>query len=153
MSAEQLWNEFTEKNNIECDKFDTWTFGDNAKVLTEHVLKGLKTATSSLYILYGHEPLPRIGEYSVILDENDIACCIIKNIKVDIVPFSEVTQEHAFREGEGDRKLETWRKIHKLFLTRCLKEKRMTFDENMLVVCEQFEVVYKSGLGEEKALW
>lgn len=112
-------------------------------MLTELVLKELKTATSSLYILYENEPLPRVGEYSIILDENDMACCIIKNIKVDIVSFSEVTEEHAFREGEGDRKLETWKKIHKLFFTRCLEEKGKTFDDNMLVVCEEFEVVYR----------
>lgn len=116
MSAEQLWNEFTEKINIECDKFDTWTFGDNTEVLIELVLKELKTATSSLYILYENEPLPRVGEYSAIVDNNGSAKCIIKTRKVDIVPFNEVTEEHAFREGEGDRKLETWKKYTNHFL-------------------------------------
>lgn len=143
MNAEKLWNEFAEKHNIKCNKFDIWAFGENTTLLTELVIKGIKTATSSLDLLYENEPLPKKGDYSVIVDDNGSAKCIIKTRKVDVVPFNEVTEEHAFREGEGDRKLETWREVHKSFFKRCLEEKGRNFDENMLVVCEQFEVVYK----------
>lgn len=142
MDSEKLWSEFTRKYNIECDKFDVWAFGDNGEMLTNLVIKEIKTATSSLYILYENEPLPEAGTYSVIVDNNGNAKCVIKTTKIEIVPFNEVTEEHAYQEGESDRKLETWRKIHKTFFEKCLEKKEMTFDENMLVVCEQFELVY-----------
>ena len=107
MDSEKLWSEFTRKYNIECDKFDVWAFGDNGEMLTNLVIKEIKTATSSLYILYENEPLPEAGTYSVIVDNNGNAKCVIKTTKIEIVPFNEVTEEHAYREGESDRKLET----------------------------------------------
>lgn len=143
MSAEELWNEFIQKYNINENKFEAWAFGENTKELTKLVLKGIKTATSSLYVLYENELLPKVDEYSILLDEYGNAKCIIKNTKVEIISFNKITEEHAFLEGESDRTLSTWRKIHQSFFTRCLEEKWMTFDEKMLVVCEQFNVVYK----------
>ena len=55
MSAEELWNEFIQKYNINENKFEAWAFGENTKELTKLVLKGIKTATSSLYVLYENE--------------------------------------------------------------------------------------------------
>ena len=143
MSAEELWNEFIQKYNINENKFEAWAFGENTKELTKLVLKGIKTATSSLYVLYENELLPKVDECSILLDESGNAKCIIKNTKVEIISFNKITEEHAFLEGESDTTLSTWRKIHQSFFTRCLEEKGMTFDEKMLVVCEQFKVVYK----------
>jgi len=39
--------------------------------------------------------------------------------------------------------LEYWRKVHKKFFTEELKSLNQEFDENMELVCEEFEVVYK----------
>ncbi|MFQ7527074.1 MAG: ASCH domain-containing protein [Mediterraneibacter gnavus] len=48
-----------------------------------------------------NEPLPAIGAYSVILDSKGNAVYIIQTKKVTIVPFYEVSAEHAYKEGEG----------------------------------------------------
>ena len=56
--------------------------------------------------------------------------------------FNNVSKEHAFKEGEGDRSLEYWREVHKKFFRECLEEYGLEFSENMKVVCEEFEVVY-----------
>lgn len=45
-------------------------------------------------------------------------------------------------EGEGDMSLEYWRKIHRVFFTEELKDLEKEFTEDMMVVCEEFEVVY-----------
>lgn len=90
-----------------------------------------------MYVLYENELLPKVDEYSILLDEYGNAKCIIKNKKVEIISFNKITEEHAFLEGESDRTLSTWRKIHQSFFTRCLEEKGMTFDEKMLVVYKQ----------------
>jgi uncharacterized protein YhfF len=108
-------------------------------------MQGTKTATCSSYDWYEahNEPIPRVGDYSVILDSNDEAVCIIKTIKVDIVEFNKVSAEHAYKEGEGDRSLAYWREVHSEFLTNELASIHRAFNENARVVCEEFEVVYK----------
>ena len=53
-----------------------------------------------------------------------------------------MTAEHAFKEGEGDRSLAYWREVHKRFFTEELKEADLEFDEDMKLVCEEFEAVY-----------
>ena len=88
------------------------------------------------------EDLPETGAYSIILDSDDQAVCITRTTKVYVTPFSQVTADHAFKEGEGDRSLEYWRKVHKKFFTEDLKEAGLSFDEEMKLVCEEFEVVY-----------
>jgi uncharacterized protein YhfF len=64
------------------------------------------------------------------------------NYKVYITPFSQVTEEHAYKEGEFDRTLSSWRECHSEFFTTELKKIEREFTEDMPVVCEEFEVVY-----------
>ena len=140
MTAEELWeiSGFT-------GTYEAWSFGEAPDKLANLVLQGIKTATCSAYDLYliDNEPLPQTGDFNVILDSNDEAVCIIKTLKVYITEFNQVSEEHAFKEGEGDRSLSYWRKVHVSFLTDELASVNKTFDENTKVVCEEFEVVYK----------
>ena len=108
------------------------------------MLNGIKTATASAYPLYEQEqePLPKAGDYSVILNTKGEAVCIIRTTKVYVVPFREVSADHAFREGEDDRSLESWREVHRDFFPREMKAGGLTFDEDMPVVCEEFLRVY-----------
>lgn len=46
-------------------------------------------------------------------------------------------------EGEGDKSLKYWQRVHINFFTRELKEFEMEFSQDMLVVFEELEVVYK----------
>ena len=144
MTEKELWNQFKEKNNISDRDYEAWAFGVDADKLANLVLIGEKTATASAFPLYESEkePLPEAGEYSIILDSKENAVCIIKTTKVYVVPFKEVTAEHAFKEGEGDKSLEYWQAVHEKFFTECLSEVGMLFSTDMKVVCEEFEVVY-----------
>ena len=36
------------------------------------------------------------------------AACVIRDTKVSVVPFHQVSPEHAYKEGEGDRSLGTY---------------------------------------------
>ena len=83
-----------------------------------------------------------LGDYSVILNSSEEAVCIIKTLKVYVIAFNQVSDEHAFKEGEGDRSLEYWRMVHVRFLTNELASVHKAFDEHTKVVCEEFEVVY-----------
>ena len=48
---------------------------------------------------------------SVILDGTGSPVCILETISVEIHPFNEVGEQHAWEEGEGDRSLEFWREV------------------------------------------
>ena len=140
MTPEELWERFGLAGT-----YEAWSFGEAPDKLADLVLQGIKTATCSAYDLYqiNTEPLPQAGDYSVILNSSEEAVCIIKTIKVYVTEFRNVSEEHAFKEGEGDRSLEYWRKVHESFLTNELASVHKGFDENTKVVCEEFEVVYK----------
>ena len=51
------------------------------------------------------------------------------------------TAEHAYKEGEGDRSLEYWRKVHEEFFTEELESIDQKFNEDIKLVCEEFELV------------
>lgn len=143
MNAAEMWERFCEKSGIKAD-YDDWAFGGAPDALAELVLNGIKTATASAYPLYEQEqePLPKAGDYSVILNTKGEAVCIIRTTKVYVVPFWEVSADHAFREGEDDRSLESWREVHRDFFTREMNDEGLSFDEDMPVVCEEFMRVY-----------
>lgn len=140
MTAEELW----EKSGLS-GVHETWAFGEAPDKLAELVVQGIKTATCSAYDLYqiNNEPIPKAGEYSIIVNSHEEAVCIIKTLKVYVTEFSNVSEEHAFKEGEGDRSLEYWRQVHINFLAKELATVHKTFDENTKVICEEFEVVYR----------
>ena len=139
MTSEELW-----KRSGLNGTYEAWSFGEAPDKLADLVLQGIKTATCSAYDLYliNNEPLPREGDYSIILNSNEEAVCIIKTLKVYVTAFNQVSDEHAYKEGEGDRSLEYWRKVHVKFLTNELASVHKSFNENTKVVCEEFEVMY-----------
>jgi uncharacterized protein YhfF len=123
-----------------------WSFGDHPALADELlglVLDGTKTATASLLWYYeeGGETIPAVGDLSIITDGNGTPRALIRTTEVEIVPYGEVTAEHAFREGEGDRTLDTWRVEHTRFWTRTMPEGQ-TLSEATLIVCEGLELLY-----------
>lgn len=105
MDVQKLWNDFKNKNNIDNDDYSIWAFGDNPDLLLELVMLGEKTATSSLYMLYNNEKLPKEFEANIILNSKNEAKCITKTTKVYLKKIGEVSSEHAYKEGEGDKSL------------------------------------------------
>ena len=148
MTAEEMWL----RSGLS-GTYEAWAFGEAPDKLAALVLRGIKTATCSAYDLYEieQEPLPRAGEYSVVLDSNDEAVCVIRTKKVYVERFDRVSADHAFKEGEGDRSLAYWREVHRDFLVRELGSAGIPFDESARVVCEEFEVVYSTEIrGDRK---
>ena len=144
MTAEELW-----KESGLTGAYEAWAFGDAPDKLAELVMKGIKTATCSSYDLYQaeNEPMPKAGDYSVILDSKEEAVCVIRTTKTYVTEFDEVSAEHAFKEGEGDRTLEYWRAVHEDFLTGELALINLEFSGRTKVLCEEFELVYPKKLG------
>jgi uncharacterized protein YhfF len=149
-SVKEMWKSYVASAGADDgDKaYTSWYFCDNEKDadnLAELVKRGIKRATTSLYNSYQIEgsPLPKIGDISIITNWDGIAQCVIETKRVTILPFKEVTEKYAQTEGEGDKSLKYWREAHIRAFTRELREYNMKFSEEMLVVCEEFETVYK----------
>ena len=111
MTPQEMWNAYKQINPSIGDEIDAWAFGVEADLLADLVLKGEKTATASAYDLYAleDEPLPQEGTFDIILDSQDQAICIVEIIKVSVQPFYQVSADHAYKEGEGDKSLAYWR--------------------------------------------
>ncbi|WP_210602778.1 ASCH domain-containing protein [Brevibacterium oceani] len=130
--------------NLPDEMPEAWAFGataDHADGLLALVVSRIKTATASALwdIEADGESVPEVGELSIILDGRERPRAVIETTAVDIVPFGEVTVEHAWSEGEGDRTLEAWREIHERFWH---EHGRRGFAVDMPVVCERFELIY-----------
>jgi uncharacterized protein YhfF len=148
-SARNMWGDYLDKHLedafVESPK--TIHFSDNAidaNKCVELILKGLKKATSpSLIGLQSrNEPLPKIGEFTVITDWDKNAKCIIKTTAVKLKPFFSIDANYAEIEGEGDKSLEYWKKSHWDYYTRELSAYKKTPKESMIIVCQEFEKVY-----------
>ena len=104
-------------------EYSAWGFGDSPTMATELgllVRDGPKRATAGLVAEYAEgEPLPAVGDYSVILDGDGAAVCVIRTTAVEIRRFDEVDADFAWTEGEGDRTLADWREGHIRFFERC----------------------------------
>lgn len=124
----------------------SWSFGgtgQQADELLELVLAGTKTATASALWDYEAEgePLPAVGALGIVLDSAGHPRALLATTQVDVVPFDEVTAEHAAEEGEGDRSLAHWRTVHEQFFREYRSHDR-EFTSDMPVVCERFTVLY-----------
>lgn len=139
MTAQEMWDRSGFQGN-----YQAWAFGGAPDKLAKLVMQGVKTATCSALALYEYEneEIPKAGDYSVILDSDGQAVCIIRTTKVYIETFDQVSERHAYLEGEGDRSLEYWRQVHEEFFTEELKTIQQNFDAKMELVCEEFEVVF-----------
>ena len=144
MTPQEMWNKYKQINPSIGDEIDAWAFGVDADFLADLVLKGEKTATASAYDLYAleGESLPQEGTFDVILDSQNQALCIVEITRVSVQPFNQVSAQHAYKEGEGDKSLTYWRQVHEDFFTDCLDEAGLTFTPESKVVLEEFCKVY-----------
>lgn len=144
MTHQELWAAYKAVNPEAGDGYEAWAYGADPDTLAELTRTGVKTATASAGVWYeiGEEPMPRAGEYSVVLNSREEAVCVIRTARVYTVPFDQVGVEQAWREGEGDRSLAYWRKVHEDFFRAELAEAGLEFSPAMPVVCEEFEVVW-----------
>ena len=144
MTPQEMCNAYKQINSAIGDEIDAWAFGVDADFLADLVLKGEKTATASAYDLYAleDESLPQEGTFDVILDSQNQAVCIVEITKVSVEPFNQVSADHAFKEGEGDKSLAYWRQVHEDCFAEWLREAGLTFIPDSKVVLEEFRKVY-----------
>ena len=148
LTAEDTIARFVRESGLNIPKYDAYYYGypEQADEILAALLRGDKRATTGLKCLYEleNEPLPQVGQYSVILDSQGLPRCITRITRIEITPFRDISEEYAFIEGEGDKSLKYWKDAHREVFTReCREDAGIEFSEDMECVCEYFEVVYQ----------
>ncbi|MGI9552195.1 MAG: ASCH domain-containing protein [Aurantibacter sp.] len=149
-SANNMWGDYL-KNHLE-DAFHAppkvYHFCDNqedADRCAKLVKKGIKRATSDslLGLQYRNEELPKKGDYIVVTNWEGKAQCIVETKKVILKPFFSIDEEFARLEGEGDKSLKYWKEVHWDYYTRELEPFGRVPRESMIVVCQEFDMVFQ----------
>ncbi|MFB7935760.1 ASCH domain-containing protein [Streptomyces sp. NPDC056049] len=118
------------------------TPGEMREWLTGLVLDGRKTATTGLLDEYVEETegLEFAGERLALVGDDGEHVATIEITAVEVVPYRDVTWEHAAAEGEGDSSLEDWRAGHSRFWAGI----GTPVEEDTPVVCMRFQVVART---------
>jgi uncharacterized protein YhfF len=67
---------------------------------------------------------------------------VVQDKVVEIIPYEQISAEHAYHEGEGDRSYQYWRQIHDEFFRQEYQEEgNKEFYPQAPMVCEVFEKI------------
>lgn len=124
---------------------EAWNFGNTPEMadqLGHLVLAGTKTATCALVTDFENGKIPQVGELSIVLDGQENPLCLIETTEVELKHFNQVDEKFASEEGEGDCTLEYWRQVHQDYFTRQCQQNGETWDENRMLMCERFKVLF-----------
>jgi len=143
------WKEFQVNNReyLDIEQPPTFFFCDNKKdadECAELVVQKIKQATSPSVWWFekNNEPLPKEGDIAIVTNWDGEPKAIIRTTKVEIVKFKDISPEYADTEGEGDRTLAYWKKVHWDFYQNEMKPFNEYPSEEMEIVCEYFETIW-----------
>ncbi|UXU55721.1 ASCH domain-containing protein [Staphylococcus agnetis] len=145
MDIQTFWKQFiTKYPNYQHATYTAWQFGVEPTKLAELVIYGVKTATTSAYKLYGidNEPLPQIGDLSIVLNYDNHPMCVIITTHVYVTPYTQITERHAQKEGGGDLSLTYWKEAHHAFFIEEFKLNGLKWTEHEMMVCEEFKCLF-----------
>ncbi len=87
--------------------------------------------------------MPKIGAKQIITDFEGKAQAVIETTKVDTIPFNKISVAYAELDmGTTVEPLKKWQKAHWDFFSSVLTEFGEKPTEEMLVVCESFEIIW-----------
>lgn len=115
-----------------------------ANALLQLVLTGEKRATASALRAYEieGEPLPRVGDCTILTDWAGEPHCVIETTAVTLLPYRDVTFDICRREGE-DESLTSWQRGHQRYFEQEGRELGYAFSPELIVIFEDFQVVYR----------
>ncbi|MFI8834137.1 ASCH domain-containing protein [Streptomyces afghaniensis] len=116
--------------------------------LVAAILNGSKTSTTGLVADYEHEgePLPEVGNRSVVVDSDQRPVAVVEVTSVRVVPLAQVNLAHVTDEGEGHTSVAEWREGHERFwhseeMRAALGDPGFTVDDTTPAVLERFRLV------------
>lgn len=106
--------------------------------------QGKKTAGSSLVEDFetAGDPLPKVGNYWIILDSRERPQFLVKTIRVEIHRFGRIPASVARAEGEGDLSVSHWKKVHRAAYLPFLAKWGIDDLDQARVITEHFEILH-----------
>ena len=122
----------------------SFKFGDNEQLceeLIELVRAGKKRATCGEAAGFGpgKEAPPVVGRRDIALHWDGRPALVIETVDVSFNRFCDVTEDFALAEGENPS-LADWQREHQAYF-----ERNGGWSEDMLLLCERFELVEDLG--------
>ncbi|SHI55653.1 ASCH domain-containing protein [Pseudozobellia thermophila] len=149
-SARNLWGDYLDQHLeyafVEAPKVIHFCNNEqDANTCAALVKEGIKRATSPslLGLQLRKEALPKIGDFMVVTDWEGEAQCLVRTTHVRFRPFFSIDEAYARLEGEGDKSLAYWKRVHWDYYTEELKPFNRKPSESMIVVCQEFEKVFE----------
>lgn len=146
---EIFWENFKIRNpefvNIKTPRADHFCNNKkDADELAELVVKSIKQATCGALLTYKNEnvDIAKVDDIWIVTDYEGNPKCVTKTTKVTIVKFEDITAEMAKKEGEGDKSLKYWKKVHWDYYSREMKPYNEKPTNDMIILCEYFKTVW-----------
>ena len=147
-SIHRFWQKFL--NNHVLGKLPcppSFYFCDNrqdADACASLVVKGTKQATApSLWWFDKYkENRPEVGDYHIITKWDGTPVAVIQTTAVAVITFGQVDASFAHAEGEGDRSLLQWQKVHRAYYAREMGCEARDITDDFAVVCHNFQTVF-----------
>jgi len=145
--TEEFWRAFARHSGLADADYVVVAFGDSPRMATELaalVMHGTKRATASLVRDFSspQNPLPRVGDFVVVVDGNGRPQCIYRTTEIAFKPLNAVDEHFAWDEGEGERTRDWWLAAHRRYFGRQAARGGFVMHDEIETVFERFEVVW-----------
>jgi uncharacterized protein YhfF len=136
------------ETGLKAGRYVAAAFGDSGPMADELlalVLSGRKRATASLsrdYRRPDSDPFPTVGDYVIWVDGSGNPRCITRTTQVEVKPLSQVDDQFAWDEGEGDRSRAWWLDAHRRYFARQAEREGFAMHDDTETVFERFELVW-----------
>jgi uncharacterized protein YhfF len=152
-ATDRLWREFRDASDVQADKYDVVSFGDNAAMATQLanlVVSGRKRATAGLLRQFGPdgEPPPVVGSYVALIDGEARPRAIWRTTEIRTGPLASVDEQFAWDEGEGDRTRNWWLSAHRKYFGRQASAQGFHMHDEIETVFERFSVVWPAEIAD-----
>ena len=152
-STNDYWKAFTTATGTGAADYTVVMFGDTAELADELIalaLSGRKRATVSLLREYttGAEPLPKVGDFVLVVDGGGNPRCIWRTTEITVKPLIDVDDAFAWDEGEGDRTRDGWLAAHRAELSAQARREGFEMSDTIETVFERFEVVWPPAVAD-----
>lgn len=157
-AVEQLWEEFGSTVTPGATLTGAVTLGDDTSLinrLADLIVNGTKRAHAELAST--SQRTPQVGDYRAVLRADfrprtpeqrsaieliGMPVGIIVTTDVQTKPYREVDEQFALDQGEGDRTLAWWHRVHRHQFARQCRERDLEFTDDTPVIFERFELVW-----------
>lgn len=114
-----------------------------SNIQLKQVLAGDKRAIthSLLGLQLRKEPLPKLGDFTVLTDWDGKAKCVIRTVAVRLKPYFSIRSSYCKLDGIAS--LEEWKEHNWDYFSKELAPHGRVPRDSMIVVCEVFEKVFE----------